>query len=373
MGYIIDISKYQNPSKIDYNKFCAQLDLAIIRVQYGSRTIDPFYSEHIRQMQAHKVPYGVYAFARGISLLDMAQEARDFYTRAKDYNPAFYALDVEEQSMQDMRGGVSAYITELRKHTDKKIGVYVAHNRYKDFNLDLSKADFVWIPHYGANNGAVTSTPAFYCDLHQYTSTGHIDGYSGDLDLNRLMNGRTIEFFTSVKVTPKPVNIPQYYIVQAGDTLGKIAAKFSIAGGYTALAKLNGIANPDLIKVGQKINLKPAYKPATISAGVYYTVKAGDTLSKIAANFHVAGGYKVLAALNHIPDPNKINIGQRLIIKSSAVSVSKPTAAYYTVKAGDTLSRIAAQNKTTVNDLLKLNSSIKDPNKIYVGQRIRIR
>ena len=40
---------------------------------------------------------------------------------------------------------------------------------------------------------------------------------------------------------------------------------------------------------------------------------------------------------------------------------------YYTVKKGDTLAKIA------VNELLKLNPEIKDPSKIYVGQKIRIK
>ena len=40
----------------------------------------------------------------------------------------------------------------------------------------------------------------------------------------------------------------------------------------------------------------------------------------------------------------------------------------YTVVKGDTLSAIARKYSTTVNAIVKLNPSIKDPNKIYVGQ-----
>lgn len=45
---------------------------------------------------------------------------------------------------------------------------------------------------------------------------------------------------------------------------------------------------------------------------------------------------------------------------------------YYTVKKGDTLSGIAKKYSTTVDKLMKLNSSIKDKNKIYVGQKIQV-
>lgn len=47
---------------------------------------------------------------------------------------------------------------------------------------------------------------------------------------------------------------PQYYTVQRGDTLSGIARKFGTT--YTALAKLNGIENPNIIYVGQKIRVK---------------------------------------------------------------------------------------------------------------------
>ena len=44
----------------------------------------------------------------------------------------------------------------------------------------------------------------------------------------------------------------------------------------------------------------------------------------------------------------------------------------YKVKKGDNLSKIAKNNGTSVDKLLELNKSIKDPNKIYVGQNINL-
>ena len=46
---------------------------------------------------------------------------------------------------------------------------------------------------------------------------------------------------------------------------------------------------------------------------------------------------------------------------------------YYTVKSGDTLSGIAKKYKTSVKKLKELNPEIKDVNKIYVGQKIRVK
>lgn len=49
-----------------------------------------------------------------------------------------------------------------------------------------------------------------------------------------------------------------------------------------------------------------------------------------------------------------------------------PVATYYVVKKGDTLSGIAAKYGTTYQKLAQMNG-IKDPNKIYPNQRIRVK
>jgi murein DD-endopeptidase MepM/ murein hydrolase activator NlpD len=50
-----------------------------------------------------------------------------------------------------------------------------------------------------------------------------------------------------------------------------------------------------------------------------------------------------------------------------------PAKVYYTVVKGDTMSKIAAKYKTTLATLAKLNPTIKDLNKISIGQKIRVR
>lgn len=66
---------------------------------------------------------------------------------------------------------------------------------------------------------------------------------------------------------------------------------------------------------------KPAAKPPTAKGSTqtqYYTVRAGDSLSKIASQFHVAGGWQKLYANNRGAvgsNPNLIHPGLRLKIK----------------------------------------------------------
>ncbi|WP_428909460.1 LysM peptidoglycan-binding domain-containing protein [Niallia sp. Krafla_26] len=310
MGYIIDLSHHQVPTKIKYDALSKELDFAIIRTQYGSKTLDKYYKTHHKELQSRGVPTAAYAWVRGVSIADMEVEATDFYNRTKDLNPTFWFLDVEEISMNDMRAGVKAYVNRLRALGAKKVGAYIAHHLFKQLNLDTSDFDAVWIPRYS------NSKPDYSCDLWQYTDKGRLNGYGGDLDLNKIISNKTLDFFTG-KEEPK-------VIIQ------------------TATSKKE--SNDDYLHV----------------------VKSGETLSGIAFQHHTTVDY--LAKLNDIDDPDRIYVGQRLKLKGKLPESKQ----YYTIKSGDTLSEIAVRYKTTVKKLQDLNG-IKNAHKIFAGQKIRVK
>lgn len=58
----------------------------------------------------------------------------------------------------------------------------------------------------------------------------------------------------SFGIVTKTDNKSQYYTVKKGDTLSSIAAKYGTT--YKKIAELNGISNPNLISVGQKLRVK---------------------------------------------------------------------------------------------------------------------
>ena len=60
------------------------------------------------------------------------------------------------------------------------------------------------------------------------------------------------------------------------------------------------------------------------------------------------------------------------ILSGNALPI-KPTTQYYTVQPKDNLSKIAKGFGTTWQELMKLNPQITNPNKIYVGQKIRVK
>ncbi|MGW0822506.1 GH25 family lysozyme [Streptomyces sp. NPDC002845] len=103
-----------------------------------------------------------------------------------------------------------------------------------------------------------------------------------------------------------------------------------------------------------------------------YTIRSGDTLSGIAAR----QGVTLHALLDANPSfkahPNTIYPGQKLKIPAGAGSGSSgEKTVTYTVRTGDTLSEIAVKYRTTVARLVKAND-IKDPGKIYPGDKIKI-
>lgn len=217
MGKILDISKWQ--PTVNYKALATECDLAILRVQDGSRVIDQIYTKHATGCENNNIPYGVYAFCRFTSVEDAKVEARDFYKRAHvdGHKPLFFVADVEVKTMSNMRAGTNAFIAELRRLGAEKVGIYVAHHLHDSFNLDYSKSDFKWIPRYAADGKSIIE-PKFTCDLHQWTEKGKIAGINGPVDLNRLTGTKSLKWFTgasNTKPNEKPSNKVKRYTVTA--------------------------------------------------------------------------------------------------------------------------------------------------------------
>jgi LysM repeat protein len=102
------------------------------------------------------------------------------------------------------------------------------------------------------------------------------------------------------------------HIVQRGETLYSIARRYGV--NMWAIARANGIANPNRIYAGQRLVIPTGQggggKPA--STGTVHVVQHGETLYSIALHYGVSMWAIVRA--NHIANPNRIYAGQRLVI-----------------------------------------------------------
>lgn len=158
-----------------------------------------------------------------------------------------------------------------------------------------------------------------------------------------------------------------------------------IPRGYTVKIQRNSISAPLATLMG-RIPAEQMYAYQT--PDVNYVVQRGDSLSAIAGRFDTSVGQ--LVTLNQLDNQHRIQIGQTLLLPhdtnmatqtlaSGPATVSAPEVlpavatanGTYSVRAGDTVSRIAARLGVEETDILRLNG-ITDPHRIYAGQALRI-
>ncbi len=201
-----------------------------------------------------------------------------------------------------------------------------------------------------------------------------------------------------VRVLAAPVRGPvqSTYRVKAGDTVSHIA----LATGSTtsAIIAANGLSKNGFIREGQTLVLPSrgggggptatGRSGRSAPAAGAYTVRAGDTVSHIAARYGTT--VAAIVAANGLSANGFIREGQRLSVPGAArksvpkgtsgatiaargaSAPSAPTVGTYTVKAGDTLSHIAARTGNTVSALRAANPSLDKSATIQIGQKLAV-
>ncbi|MFW3626062.1 LysM peptidoglycan-binding domain-containing protein [Aerococcus viridans] len=198
------------------------------------------------------------------------------------------------------------------------------------------------------------------------------------------------------------VSADEVYTIESGDTLSAISHKFDLS--IADLIEVNTIDNQDLIIAGHSLNIPTVDAPVVVStkrvadASNVYTVVAGDTLNKIAADFDTTA--QNLRDLNGISG-DLILVGQQLKVKGevaqeTTVEQTAPVAeetveteveatpvveetvnnyvadvnGNYTVVAGDSINKIAGQFGVSASELRVQNNLSSDL--ILVGQSLAI-
>jgi LysM repeat protein len=107
------------------------------------------------------------------------------------------------------------------------------------------------------------------------------------------------------------------HIVHRGETLYSIARRYGMD--MWTIARANGITNPNRIYVGQRLVI-PTGRPV----GTVHVVRPGETLTWIALRYGV--DVWAIARANGITNLNHIYVGQRLIIPRAAPPPAPPPA-----------------------------------------------
>lgn len=238
------------------------------------------------------------------------------------------------------------------------------------------------------------------------------------IDPNKSLYVGTALYLYNAK-KPQPSR-PTSYTVQAGDTLTAVAEKFGMTNkqlasmnNLTATSNLlrgtrltlvdNGVSRTDDNQVDDESRSskttsgrKAAEKVETIS----YKVKPGESVGSLANRYQISN--EELASFNKFSANSTLYVGQTIKVPATVVndadekapltssrnaktsskepsgkeSSSKETAAKidtisYTVKSGDTLSRIASRFNTTNDELAKLNK-ISASSMVIVGQKLKV-
>ncbi|MDH4208690.1 MAG: LysM peptidoglycan-binding domain-containing protein [Anaerolineae bacterium] len=178
---------------------------------------------------------------------------------------------------------------------------------------------------------------------------------------------------TALPLAAFPERQGTIHVVQAGEHLTAIANRYGTTP--QAIASVNNLLNMNLLYVGQRLTI-PGTASEPAQGNTYYVVNRGDTLTAIAARYGTTT--QALVDANGLASANLIYVGERLVIpggsnapKSSTPSTPSSTTGYYTVQAGDTVSSVAVRHGVTAWAIVQANH-LANPNFIYVGQRLVI-
>ncbi|GEA85503.1 MULTISPECIES: lytic transglycosylase domain-containing protein [Cellulomonas] len=166
------------------------------------------------------------------------------------------------------------------------------------------------------------------------------------------------------------------YTVRPGDTVSHIAARTGAS--VAAIARANALADVSRIRAGQVLSIPSASArtPRTPAAPVSstYTVRAGETVTGIAARHKTT--VKAIISANSLRADGLILAGQKLTIPGAAgapapARTPAATATTYTVRAGDTVSAIAARHGTTVKAIVAANG-LGPSAMVRIGQKLTL-
>ena len=191
---IPDISRWQGD--VDFDKLKDEVEFVIARGMFNTGK-DVYFDRYAAEMKRLGIPFGVYQYVTEETADGAREEAGAFHAAMSAHNPLFYVIDAECEGISG--DTIRAWAEEMRALGAKKIGCYVAHNLYDDYNFDALRGlfDFIWIQRYGSNDGTVEGSkrPAYACDIWQYTSKGTLPGIKGDVGLNMLVGDKSVGYF----------------------------------------------------------------------------------------------------------------------------------------------------------------------------------
>ena len=263
----IDVSHYQGTVNWQSVKQ-AGISFAFAKASDGSTGVDSQFKTNWQGMKTAGIIRGAYHFFE--PTMDATAQANDFIhtvgsLQAGDLPPV---IDVEINngaSNSQMISGVTTWLNTVQQSLGRTPMIYTMAS-FWNAHLDNQFGDYpLWVAHYDVQSPTIPQGWSNW-EFWQHSQSGSISGVTGSVDLDwfngslaDLMAFLQVPFVPSITPTqtatsPQPPTTgAQTYTVKPGDTIDKIAAQFGVSP--SALEQANDIQNPNLIEVGQTLTI----------------------------------------------------------------------------------------------------------------------
>ncbi len=267
----IDISTFQK--NVNWKKVRnSEIAFVILRIGYTgygagkNQAKDELFESHYIGATSWGIPVGGYFFGRAVTAAEGRKEAEYVLKtiKGKTFNyPIFYDTeDTYYQAKNSKQGNTDAVTAfcDTIKSAGYKTGVYASKSWFADMLDDnrLTKYSH-WIAQY---NSQCTYKGKY--DMWQYTSTGKVDGISGNVDLNYCYKD-----YLSAKPTESTIEtdnfLPARGYFKKGDkspNVGKIASFMrKVFPAYTSKKALGNTYGPYLIEAIKEFQRRTGLEP----------------------------------------------------------------------------------------------------------------
>lgn len=179
---VIDISNWQK--SLNLLSLQGEIDGIIVKATEGVNYINPSCDKHIQQAISMGLPFGFYHFARAN---DPVTEADYFILHTKGYfNHGIPVIDWEGDQSVDW---VNRFVARIKEQTGVNPWIYANPWRFNQGKVDYECARWVaGYPNGITNNFNNIPKMPYTVDglvaCWQFTSSGRLNGYNGNLDLD---------------------------------------------------------------------------------------------------------------------------------------------------------------------------------------------
>lgn len=339
----IDIASYQ--AGLDFSK--VPCDFAIIKATQGTGYTNPDCVRAVEQAMSLGKGVGVYHYISGGNAV---AEANFFIDSILNWiGKVMICLDWELD--QNSAWGNESYLEQVINHVIERTGVppmiYAPASRYNQVAEVANRHNCgLWIAQYAdMNPTGYQITPwnegAYTCAIRQYSGSGRLNGWNGDLDLDK--------FYGSLD------DFRKYY-----GSSSSAPSKPSTSGPSGTTLQLATWTMEGLYGNGadRKKNLGSRYDEVQNFINHIASADVNTLVNEVYAGMYGDGLTRQTV------------LGSRYDEVQGAINAN--SAQYYTVQSSDYLGKIAIQFGTTVDQLVAWNN-IANPDLIYAGQTIRVK